>query len=145
MRIPSKEEINPCADCLDGQWAVGHYLGKSLEEAEALFIENDIYYAGDLLWMGATAFTYYFKAALAYLKREECHEASDFVNTIISTLDSRLLGEYNDLQAIKNGFPEYIEFCEYVVQYYDRFDLDEEIYGDLRAKIRPILKTLKEG
>ena len=145
MPIPSKEEINPCAELLDGQWAVGNYLGKSLEEAEALLIENDIYYAGDLLWMGPIAFVFYFKSALSYLKREECRGCSDFVNSIISTLEFRLLGEYNDLQFIKDGFLDYIEFCEYVLQYYDRFELDRDIYGDLRTNIMPILSIIKEG
>jgi hypothetical protein len=83
--------------------------------------------------------------SLAYLKREESAGASDFVNSVIWTLEFRLVGEYNDFQAVREGTPDYIEFCEHVMRFYEKFDLDEDIYGDLRTKIMPILARLKEG
>jgi hypothetical protein len=42
MRLPTAREINPAAEDLDGKWAEKHFLGKSLEEAEALFREDSL-------------------------------------------------------------------------------------------------------
>jgi len=44
MELPTVDEINPFSKCLDGQCAVEHFYDKTLEEAEALFRENGIYY-----------------------------------------------------------------------------------------------------
>jgi hypothetical protein len=58
MRPPTREEIN-VYDSLDERVAVERFLGKNLEEAEALFGENLCRYTEDLMWMGPVAFRYY--------------------------------------------------------------------------------------
>lgn len=49
MTLPTCQEINPHDD-LDGRTASDHFLGKTLQQAEALFRESPIYYQSDLLW-----------------------------------------------------------------------------------------------
>ncbi|HKQ39872.1 MAG TPA: hypothetical protein VJ063_17470 [Verrucomicrobiae bacterium] len=59
MSLPTKDEINPWPGDLDGKTAVRHFLGKSLDEAEALFQEASLVYQEDLMFMGASAFRFY--------------------------------------------------------------------------------------
>ena len=143
MTTPTAIEINPIPECLDGKCAVEHFEGKSIEQAEKLIAENGLYYSGDLLWMGPVGFKFYFKAALAYLKNGASHDDPDFLNSMIGTLESRLFGEYNDFEDIKDGVDDYAEFCSYALDNYDAYDLDESIYGDLRPNLRSLSKQLQ--
>jgi hypothetical protein len=67
MNLPTVEEINPVPENLDGQNAVRNFLGKSLDEAEALFRESSITYQEDLMFMGPPAFRFYVLAAINYI------------------------------------------------------------------------------
>jgi hypothetical protein len=65
---PSREEIN-VYDSLDERSACRNFLGKTLDQAEALFRESSLYYQEGLMWMGPVAFRYYIQAAINYPKR----------------------------------------------------------------------------
>ena len=143
MKTPTALEINPVPGCLDGKCAVEHFEGKSIEDAEKLIAENGIYYSGDLNWMGPVGFMFYFKAALAYLKSEASRKDSDFLNSMISVLELRICGEYNDFEKIKKGTGDYLDFCEYGLENYELYELDEDIYGDLRPNLTRLMKKLK--
>lgn len=67
MYVPTESEIN-IYDTLDEKRAVDHFLGKSVEQAEQLFIENSLKYQEDLMWMGPKAFYYYLESVLRYLQ-----------------------------------------------------------------------------
>ena len=54
-RLPTAEEIN-VFDSLDERCAVKNFLGKDLDQAQALFREISLYYQEDLMWMGPKAF-----------------------------------------------------------------------------------------
>lgn len=88
MGLPTREEIN-VYDSLDERVAVEHFLGRSLEEAEALFRENRLRYFEDLMWMGPIAFRFYVIAAIRYLTRSPrgalC--GADFASVIGFRLD----------------------------------------------------------
>ena len=142
MNLPTALEINPIPECLDGKCAVDHFEGKSIDQAEKLIADNGVYYSGDLLWMGPVGFKFYFKAALAYLKSSASHEDPDFLNSMISILESRLFGEYNDFEDIKGGIDYYAGFCSYALDNYNAYDLDESIYGDLRHNLRSLTEKM---
>jgi hypothetical protein len=59
MSLPTAREINPIPEDLDGRCAERHFLGKTLDEAEALFRENSLCYQEDLMFMGVSAFRFY--------------------------------------------------------------------------------------
>ena len=143
MNLPTVDEINPFSKCLDGQCAVEHFYDKSLEDAEALFCDNSLYYGGDLLWMGPIAFVFYFKAALSYLKSEASRDDSDFVNSSIGILELRVLDQYSDFPAIRAGINDYISFCQHVSDNYEKYELIEDIYGDMRPRLKKLLNQLK--
>jgi hypothetical protein len=143
MSTPKAIEINPITECLDGKCAVKHFEGKSVEQAAKLFEDNGLYYSDDLRWMGPVGFKFYFKAALAYLKNTASHGDPDFLNSIIGILESRLFGEYNDYEGIKDGIDDYVEFCAYALDNYEAYDLNENIYGDLRPNLRRLSEKLQ--
>ncbi len=143
MALPTQKEINPIAEDLDGQWAVKMFHGKSLEAAEGLFRKNGISRVEDLMWMGAIGFVFYFSAALAYLKGEYSRDDSDFVNSMVGMLEFRIGEEFGDAAEIVLASFEMTEFCEYVIEYYSKFDLNPEIYGNLRPRLHAILEKLR--
>ena len=143
MTTPTAIEINPIPECLDGKCAVKHFEGKSVEQASKLFEDNGLYYCDYLRWMGPVGFKFYFKAALVYLKSAASRRDPDFLNSMIGILESRLFGEYNDYEGIKDGIDDYVEFCSYALDNYDAYDLDENIYGDLRTNLRSLPEKLQ--
>ena len=107
MRLPTAREINPIPEDLDGECAERHFLGKSLEEAEALFREASITYQEDLMFMGVSAFRFYVHAAISYIQSESA-----------------------------TGDPDIISAFASIIEHYDRFDLTPEIYGDVRSRFQ---------
>ena len=58
MQIPTELDWqNPYGD-LDIKKAKEHFFGKTLEEAEELFVENALYYQEDILFMPSIPFRY---------------------------------------------------------------------------------------
>ena len=136
--LPTAREINPFNDP-DGQKAERHFLGRTLGEAEALFRENSLYYQEDLLWMGPIAFSFYLRAALSYLKSASAQGDSGIVSCLYKVLEFRL---QHDDEAVRKASGTMADLCKYVLVAYNRFDVDETIYGDLRVKYQTLLKQL---
>ena len=106
MPLPTREEICPYND-LDGLSACEHFLGKSLEEAEALFRESSIYYQADLMWMGTVAFRYYLPAVFGFVRSDAATDDSDFIAHCASTLESRLEHESAQLRHLASSLPTF--------------------------------------
>lgn len=134
MTLPSAKEISPYDD-LDGRRACDHFLGKTIEEAEALFRQNPEYYQDDLLWMGPAAFRYYVQAAIRFIRSPDAAEESDFINGFESTLRLRLEQEPDELAPLAEKL---CDVCIYIIEHYESFDLEPEIYGDLRTNYKAL-------
>ena len=128
--IPSREDID-VYHSLDEASACKHFLGKSLDEAEALFRDNSIYYQEDLLWMGPVAFRYYIHAAIRYVQSGDATGDSDIINCLAGTLRHRM--QYEPLSELQPIAEPLAVFCAYVVNHFGRFDADPQIYGELRS------------
>lgn len=137
MTQPTAKEIN-VHDSLYERHACKVFLGKSIEEAEALFRENACSYYGDLMWMGPVAFRFYVTAAMRYLRSEASSGDSDAINCFVGVLEFRLEHESAELVP---AAAELASICDFIVQHYDRFDLNLEIYGDVRARCRMLQQT----
>ena len=135
MCLPTSREINPIPDDLDGQCAERHFLGKTLEEAEALFRENSLYYQEDLMFMGVTAFCFYFQAAINYIQSESATHDSDIISCIAAILEHRLEYEADKLIPIAGHVAA---ASAYVIANYGRFDVMPDIYGDLRPRFEAL-------
>ena len=134
MNLPTREEINPYDD-LDGRDACKHFYGKTLDEAEALFRENSLYYQEDLMFMGASAFRFYVQAAISYIQSEAATGDPDIINCFASILDHRLEFEAEELVAVA---PQLASVCRYILEDYDRFALTPDIYGGLRPRFQTL-------
>jgi len=130
MRHPTSQEINPHRD-LDGGEACAHFLGKSLEEAEALFRENSIHYQEDLMWMGPVAFRYYLPAVVQYIQRDEAKDESDFIAHLASTFEFRLEHEPQELSPVAE---QLVALCGYIMEHWPKFESGADAYGDVRSR-----------
>ncbi len=138
MNLPTATEINPTPENLDGQCAQRHFLGKTLEEAEALFLAASLTYQEDLMFMGVSAFRFYVQAAISYIRSDSATTDSDFINCFAGILESRLENEAAELHPIAS---QLADICGYIVKRYDKFDLTPEIYGNLRFRYQALSQT----
>ncbi|MDA1114820.1 MAG: hypothetical protein O3A95_11060, partial [Planctomycetota bacterium] len=137
MSIPTREEIN-VYDTLDERSACEHFLGKTLDEAEALFRENSLYYQDDLLWMGPVGFRYYVTAAIRYIRSDAATGDSDIVSCFAGLLESRLESEPDEIRPVA----ERLEFvCRYIIDQYHKFEVTPEIYGDICVRLVALRET----
>jgi hypothetical protein len=118
--IPALRDIN-CYGSLDEQVAVEHFLGKNLQEAEALFVENAGYYMEDLMWMGPHAFCYYVNAAVLYLKSASAFGDSYAIRAFISAIQFQLAHASHETRASASLLAE---VCGFVVAHWDRFHMN---------------------
>jgi hypothetical protein len=128
--LPTREEIN-VHDSLDERCACDHFLGKTLREAEELFRRNSLYYQEDLIFMGPVAFRFYVEAAFRYLESADAIGDSDMVSCLASILEFRLRDEPAELAPIAKIL---VSRCGCVMRHYDRFEVDPEVYGDVRGR-----------
>ena len=140
MTLPTRHDIN-VHDSLDERSACEHFLGKSLEEAEALFRENSGYYQEDLMFMGAAGFRFYVQAAINYIQSPAATGDSDIVSCFADILEHRFEHEAEELGPIAKSLAS---ICDYIVAHYDRFDVTPEIYGALRQRFRSLQKEFSE-
>jgi hypothetical protein len=110
MTLPTESEINPIPDDLDGQVAVKHFLGKTVQDAVDLFGENSLVYQEDLMWMGPKAFCYYLPAVLEHFRQEA---DPDLVAFIASVLEFRL---EHDAKDIRQSFATIAAICAHLLE-----------------------------
>ncbi len=137
MRLPTRQDIN-VHDTLDERSACEHFLGKSLQEAEALFRENSLYYQEDMMFMGPSGFRFYVQAAISYIQSEASTGDSAVVSCFASILEHRLEYEAEELRPVAE---QLAAICGYIVAQYDRFDLTPELFGDLRHRFQILQQT----
>ncbi|MEN9576053.1 MAG: hypothetical protein RL514_3908 [Verrucomicrobiota bacterium] len=142
MPLPSREEIN-IHDSLDERWACEKFLGKGLNEAEAMFRENSLCYMESLCHMGPLAFHYYVRAAINYLKSaaaaEDCYAVSGFA----SIIECRLCQPSQLMPVLE----ELVTTCVYITERWAKFD-SSEFDCQARARytvINAILLTLRNN
>ncbi|MFN0058441.1 MAG: hypothetical protein ACKVX7_08285 [Planctomycetota bacterium] len=144
MRLPTATDISPRFgtdyEGNDERCAREHFLGKSLDEAEALFRQNALYYVEDLLCMGAPAFRYYVPAFIRYIRSEHSRRDPVAINCFAGLLEQRT-EQTIDVARIAN---ELADACRYVLDHYDKFEADPSIYGDLRSRYESLVSRLRE-
>ena len=138
MRLPTADEINVYGT-LDEACAVEHFLGKTLEEAEALFRENSLYYLEDLMWMGPRAFCFYVRAAINDLTSSAGTGDYDGVSSFLTAVEFRLSDEGDDITA---SLPDLRAAVRYILDHWASFDIDPAIYGDLREQYAALARQL---
>jgi hypothetical protein len=137
MAVPSRNDIN-VHDSLDERSACEHFLGKTIEQAEALFRENFLFYQEDLMWMGPAAFRYYIQAAINYIQSEASTGDSAIVNCLTSLLEFRLEQESSELEPVAEKLAA---LCGYILDHYRRFDLAPDLYPNVQPRLCMLRET----
>lgn len=138
MEIPQREDIVTCGS-LDEETACRHFLGKTMDEVVEMFNEASGIYQEDLMWMGLSAFTYYVKAAVKYIESDASKDDSEMAHCFIGLLEFRLEWE-GELLAVSAA--DLLEGCSYLLEHYIKFNLDADIYGNLRPRLLKIIEQL---
>ncbi len=138
-RIPTQQEIN-VFNSPDEQIACDNFLGKSLDEAQRLFVENSIYYQEGLMWMGPAAFRFYVKAAIRYIKSPEAKEDSGMISCLASILEFRL--EYESKDELAPVAAELASACRFILAHWSFFDVIPEVYVGLKDRYLALEKSL---
>ena len=141
ISIPSREDINPIAEDLDGQMAELHFYGKSQNEAAKLFFEHSTYYLGDLLWMGSKGFSFYFPSLESYLYSEESRDDIEFIDGLRLTLQSRL---ENDISSIKECLFTVLKVLKYISENMSKFDPSSDVYRDLSKELGVLREKIQD-
>ncbi|MDB5346203.1 MAG: hypothetical protein JWP89_4580 [Schlesneria sp.] len=110
MPLPTKEEINPFEDDLDGISACRNFLGKTLDDVEAMLNENSGLYQEDLLYLGPVAFRYYLPAIARFFQNHRAVQRS-FVDWFAVVLESRLENERGELAPVAG---QLVEVCRVI-------------------------------
>jgi hypothetical protein len=139
MRLPRADEIN-VFDSLDERDAVEHFLGKDLEQARALFGDNFLRYQEDLVWMGPRAFCFYVPAAIEYLRSSESDGNADAASSFCHVLEFRLECDPVGIAPARMALREGIRA---ILDGFDRYECNREIYGDVAARYREVLARLE--
>lgn len=138
--LPTISDIN-VYDSLDERVAVRHFAGKTLDEAEALFRDNALLYQEDLMFMGPVAFRFYVVAYVNYLRSDASSGDSDAVNCFLGLVRYRWEHERSEVDPVRALLAD---ACRFILAHYDRYQIDEGIYGDLRAGLSELLQRLGE-
>ena len=124
MTMPTLLDISPTGGVdLDEKCAMEHFLGKTQEQASALFFENSIYFIDDLRWMGGRAFVYYLPSVIPYLTSPESRGDSDAVDSLISILRSRL---EDDAECMHDARALVLRVLTLIQDNFPKFEVDDE-------------------
>jgi hypothetical protein len=138
IMLPTEEDIN-VYNSLDEQQAVKHFLNKTLEQAEAMFRDNSAYYQEDLMWMGPKAFQFYLQAVINYIKSD--YSIGD--SQIISALNAIIKFRFDEV-GFSLAIDKVRDLVDYVINHYEKFDINSDVYGDLLGEYRQLQTQLQD-
>ena len=139
-QLPEEADfLHPRSQDLDERHALKMFLGKTPEQAEAMFRENFLFYQEDLTYMRAPAFRFYLLPAIMYLLSQDANGDSDAASTFSNVLESRLKRDPDALAPIAAVV---LAAIEKILADFDRFDCSPEIYGDVPARYRTVAARL---
>ena len=128
--LPNRADIDVYGS-LDERSACEHFLGKSLDEAEALFRETSLHYQEDLMWMGPVAFRFYVRAAIAYAESDHATGDSDIISCLAMIFS--FWQEHYPAELVPCA-RLLADFCSTVVEQFDRFDAAPVLDAGLREQ-----------
>lgn len=138
--LPAESDfLDPRSQDLDERHAVKTFLGKTPEEAEAMFRQNFLFYQEDLTYMRAPAFRFYVLPAIKYLLSEHASDDSDAASTFCYVLESRLK---DDPDALTPVAPVVLDAIEKILANFGRFNCSPDIYGDVPNRYRAVAARL---
>ena len=115
---------------------------KTAEEAYELFIQNPFGYVEDFRWIAPNAFTFYFPIVVRYVTSDRSKGDSDTVSSVAGILESQL---EEDSRGLSPVFREITKLCRHIISHYADYDLDYDIYGDVKTRYERIAKIIESS
>jgi hypothetical protein len=137
--LPIKSDFGDPRD-LDVRYAWKTFGTKTVEEAYQLFKQNAFGYVENFRWMASAAFVFYFPIVPRYFMSPESKEDSDTISSFIGILETHWQSNAEVLRPIRKLI---VSMCRHVVSHYTDYDLDYNIYGDVKARYER-MRTLVE-
>jgi hypothetical protein len=129
-QLPTVEEI--AVDWEGGHFAITHFHGKTLAEAEELFACGRPHaYAVDFEYMEPVGFRFYIRAAVNFCLSDRSDGESDFIHALACVLSMWRESKPSELIPCARLLAD---FCGKLVQQFDRYDAHPYIYEGLREK-----------
>jgi hypothetical protein len=136
MQIPTEQDwANPYGD-LDIACAKKSFFGKTLEEAEVLFVENSLCYQEDILFMPSIPFRYYVHAYMNYLLSDQSKDDTEGASCFLMIIEHKIEFEHEDPLAVWSRIKETIE---HIRNNPDWFDWNEAYHGNCEEKTTRLL------
>lgn len=143
--LPTAKEISPAYgtnhEDLDSAHAMECFYGKTLEQAELLFRQNALHHQEDLKWMGPVGFRFYVQSFTRYLESSHSAGDSDAANCFASLL-KYLLDE--GPKTVAPVADQLAKTCQHILQHYEKFEINPDIYGDLRPDYEVVIARLNK-
>ena len=123
---------------LDGWHAWDTFGGLSLDQAYEVFRTSALDCQEDLMWMAPRPFCFYLPVALRYIQAADSSGDSDIVNCLAPAIQFQFGGKHD----ITDAFPCIRAICGYVLSHYSKFEVSEQVYGDLRPRYEGLLRRV---
>jgi hypothetical protein len=131
---PPKSAFGNMAD-LDMRHAWKTLGGKSADEAFRIFIQNPFGHIDDFRWIAPEAFIFYFPVVVRYVTSSDSKGDSDTVSSLAGILESQLQQGRHAFMPIIGAIAA---LCRHVISHYPEYDLDYDIYGDVKSRYEQI-------
>ena len=138
---PAKPAFGDMSDP-DVRRAWNAFGGKSIEAAFQVFLSNPFGHVHNFLYVGPEAFAFYFPAVARYVTSDDSKGDSDTISSLAGVLESQLKHHTTALIPV---LVDIAEVCRHVVGHYQEFDLDFDIYGDVRSRYEQIGQKVELG
>lgn len=125
---------------VDERSACQNFLGKSVEEAAAMFARSPVF-AEDLMWMGPRAFVYYVVAATRYLASDAALGDDDFASWIHAVI--RFRAKNCELSRDVTGLSRAADLTHAVLGRFDSVARDAVTREELHAEYRQLNHELR--
>jgi len=134
--LPTEEDFYYDGEC-DERYAIKEYLGKDIDYVkERYYYSCGISVLHDFYFVGTKAARYYLFGAFRYLQEDkknpfEWDKAQEVYSALPQVLLKHLEENSKDMAYIANYL---IRFCQWAIENYEKFNVNEEIYGDTRQE-----------
>ena len=142
MQIPTELDwLNPY-DNADIEWAKENFFGKTIEEAEELFVKNALHYQEAIMFMPSIPFRYYVHAYMNYLLGNRSESDTAAASCFLTLIESKMEYDQDDLHAVWTRVKETIEHIRKNPKWFDWYpewlDGGDLGYGDVNLEEKTI-------
>ncbi|SMF67818.1 hypothetical protein SAMN02745866_04310 [Alteromonadaceae bacterium Bs31] len=132
MNIPEEHDWKIDSQDLDEKYSFEKYLGKSKEQAIALFRSSPLECSFEIAYMPEIPFRYYVLAFKEFVEKSNKEEYDDVYHAYISMILSMIKNNFGYIEPLKK---ELLPLAYKITIDQEKYGLDLDIFGDLKVKL----------